>query len=98
MQNPVPAPVGNPPIQNPAENPAPAPDDDLISFSENPPTHQPREATAPAPDLLTDDISNIGAEPSSITQGEQKKKSILTIDELIKWLSKLEIKNNKKIR
>ncbi|CAG8632368.1 2478_t:CDS:2, partial [Diversispora eburnea] len=50
MQNPVPAPVGNPPIQNPAENPAPAPDDDLISFNENPPTHQPREATAPALD------------------------------------------------
>ncbi|RHZ89406.1 hypothetical protein Glove_14g2 [Diversispora epigaea] len=42
----TPAPVGNPPIQNPA----PAPDDDLISFNENPPTHQPREATTPAPD------------------------------------------------
>ncbi|CAG8805065.1 28392_t:CDS:1, partial [Racocetra persica] len=36
--------------------------------------------------------------PSSIIQGEQKKKSILTIDELLKWLSKPEIKNNKKIR
>ncbi|CAJ0643582.1 12691_t:CDS:10 [Entrophospora sp. SA101] len=35
---------------------------------------------------------------SSNTQEEQKKKSILTIDELIKWLSKPEIKNNKKIK
>ncbi|CAG8848195.1 2567_t:CDS:2, partial [Racocetra persica] len=37
-------------------------------------------------------------EPSSIIQEEQKKKSILTIDELLKWLSKPGIKNNKKIR
>ncbi|RHZ81977.1 hypothetical protein Glove_115g114 [Diversispora epigaea] len=43
MQNPVPAPVGNPLFQNPAENPALAPDDDLLSFNENPLTHQPRE-------------------------------------------------------
>ncbi|CAG8619080.1 6514_t:CDS:2, partial [Diversispora eburnea] len=82
----------------PSQNPTPAPEGDLISFNENPPTHQPREASVPAVDLLTDDISNIGAEPSSNTQGEQKKKSILTIDEIIKWLSKPEIKNNKKIR
>ncbi|CAG8646728.1 10697_t:CDS:1, partial [Diversispora eburnea] len=93
-----PAPVGNPPIQNPAENPAPASEGDLISFDENQPMHQPREATTPAPDLLTDDIPDIKAGPSSKIQGEQKKKSILTIDELIKWVSKPEIKNNKKIR
>ncbi|CAG8510369.1 7582_t:CDS:2, partial [Paraglomus brasilianum] len=119
------APIGNPPIQNPAENPtptqnippaeypiqtqnqapvenpAPTPEGDLISFDENPPTHQPtqpREASAPAVNLLTDGIPNTEAGSSSNTQGEQKKKSILTIDELIKWLSKPEIKNNKKIR
>ncbi|CAG8648777.1 1289_t:CDS:2, partial [Paraglomus occultum] len=86
MQNPLPA--GNPATQNPAENsttvqniplaenPAPTPEGDLISFDENPPTHQPtqpREASAPAVDLLTD----------------------LTIDELIKRLSKPEIDNEK---
>ncbi|RHZ89290.1 hypothetical protein Glove_16g51 [Diversispora epigaea] len=51
MQNP--APVGNPPNQNPPENPTPAPEGDLLSFNENPPTHQPaqlREATTPASD------------------------------------------------
>ncbi|CAG8826239.1 27512_t:CDS:1, partial [Racocetra persica] len=36
--------------------------------------------------------------PSSIIQEEQKKKSILTIDELLKWILKPEIKNNKKIK
>ncbi|CAG8637766.1 6932_t:CDS:1, partial [Diversispora eburnea] len=99
MQNPVPAPVGNPPIQNPAENPAP--EGNLISFDENLPTLQPaqlREENVPAVDLLTDDIPDIKAKPSSNIQGEQKKKSILTIDELIKCVSKPGIKNNKKIR
>ncbi|CAG8638972.1 11939_t:CDS:1, partial [Diversispora eburnea] len=96
------APIGNPAtapvlVQNitPTQNPAPAPEGNLISFDENPPTLQLREENVPAVDLLTDDIK-VG--PSSIIQGEQKKKSILTIDELMKWLSKPGIKNNKKIR
>ncbi|CAG8666260.1 4083_t:CDS:2, partial [Ambispora gerdemannii] len=113
MQNPVPAPVENPAenptlVQNatPAENPipmqnqapAPIPEDDFISFDENSSMHQPREVREPAVDLLTNDIPDIGSGSSSNTQEEQKKESILTIDELIKWLSKPEIKNNKKIR
>ncbi|CAG8458687.1 9700_t:CDS:2 [Acaulospora morrowiae] len=95
MQNPVP--VGNPSIQNSAS----APENDLISFDESQLMHQPaqlREENMPAVDLLTDDIPNIKAGPSSIIQGEQKKKSVLMIDELIKWLTKPGIKNNKKIR
>ncbi|CAJ0626785.1 3504_t:CDS:1 [Entrophospora sp. SA101] len=82
----------------PEQNPPSTPEGDLISFDENPPTLQPREASALAVDLLTDDVPNTEAGSSSNTQEEQKKKSILTIDELIKWLSKPEIKNNKKIR
>ncbi|CAJ0643580.1 12690_t:CDS:2 [Entrophospora sp. SA101] len=89
-----------PQIENvtPEQNTPSTPEGDLISFDENPPTLQPREASAPAVDLLTDDVPNTEAGSSSNTQEEQKKKSILTIDELIKWLSKPEIKNNKKIR
>ncbi|CAG8627134.1 1522_t:CDS:2, partial [Diversispora eburnea] len=69
------------------QNSAPAPEGDHIS-----------EENVSAVDLLTEDIPDIKVEPSSNNQGEQKKKSILTIDEIIKWLSKPEIKNNKKIR
>jgi len=50
-----------------------------------------------AVDLLTDNIPDIKAGPSSNIQREQKKKSILMIDELIKWLSKPEIKITKKL-
>ncbi|CAG8688586.1 4085_t:CDS:1, partial [Ambispora leptoticha] len=80
------------------QNPPATPEGDLISFDENSPTLQPREASTPAVDPLTDDVPNTEAGSSSNTQEEQKKKSILTINELIKWLSKPEIKNNKKIR
>jgi len=84
MQNPVPAPVGNPaenptPVQNatPAENPipmqnqapAPIPEGDLISFDENPPTHQP-------------------AQPREASAPAVDLLIDLTIDELIKRLSK----------
>ncbi|CAJ0643583.1 12692_t:CDS:2 [Entrophospora sp. SA101] len=75
-----------PQIENvtPEQNTPSTPEGDLISFDENPPTLQPREASAPAVDLLTDDVPNTEAGSSSNTQEEQKKKSILTIDELIK--------------
>ncbi|CAG8787840.1 12860_t:CDS:1, partial [Cetraspora pellucida] len=69
---------------------------DLISFDENPPMHQPIEAREPAIDLLTSDIPDI--EVLTSNNIEQKKSPLLTIDELIKWLSKPKIKNNKKIR
>ncbi|CAG8672787.1 3261_t:CDS:2, partial [Racocetra persica] len=39
-----------------------------------------------------------GPGPRTQIHREQKKKLVLTINELIKWLSKPEIKNNKKIR
>ncbi|CAG8674731.1 14574_t:CDS:2, partial [Racocetra fulgida] len=50
----------------------------------------------PAVDLLTSDIPDI--EVLTSNNIEQKKSPLLTIDELIKWLSKPKIKNNKKIR
>ncbi|CAG8831886.1 21595_t:CDS:2, partial [Gigaspora margarita] len=53
-------------------------------------------AREPAVDLLTSDIPDIEVPTSNNI--EQKKSLLLTIDELIKWLSKPEIKNNKKIR
>ncbi|CAG8494518.1 842_t:CDS:1 [Funneliformis mosseae] len=99
MQNSVLASVENP-AENPVENPALTPEGDLISFAKNLLSYQLaqlREENVLVVDLLTDDISDIKAEPSSNTQKEQKKKSILTIDELIKWLSKSGIKNNKKL-
>ncbi|CAG8562183.1 9959_t:CDS:2, partial [Acaulospora morrowiae] len=91
------APIGNPAIA-PVENPVSTPEGDLISFDENPPTHQPREARELAVDLLTGDIPNTEAESAPNTYIDQKKSPFLTIDEIIKWVSKPEIKNNKKIR
>ncbi|CAG8631515.1 9202_t:CDS:2 [Paraglomus brasilianum] len=75
MQNPPQVLLGNPPIQNSAENPVPipaqnaqpAPKGDLISFDENPPMHQPaqlREVNVQAVDLLTDDIPDIKVGPN----------------------------------
>ncbi|KAF0347919.1 hypothetical protein F8M41_015694 [Gigaspora margarita] len=80
----------------PEQNQVLVPKSDLISFDENPPMHQPIEAREPAVDLLTSDIPDIEVPTSNNI--EQKKSPLLTIDELIKWLSKPEIKNNKKIR
>ncbi|CAG8497133.1 15973_t:CDS:2 [Cetraspora pellucida] len=86
----------------PVDNLALASEDDLISFDKNPPTHQPAQPSVPAVDLLTNDIPEADPEagpgPRTQIHREQKKKLVLTINELIKWLSKPEIKNNKKIK
>ncbi|CAG8783834.1 3854_t:CDS:1, partial [Racocetra fulgida] len=86
----------------PVDNLALASEGDLISFDKNPPTHQPAQPSVPAVDLLTGDIPEADPEagpgPRTQIHREQKKKLVLTINELIKWLSKPEIKNNKKIR
>src|SRR4051812_16700283 len=78
------------PVQNagnviPEQNLPPAPESDLISFDETPPIlqpTQPREASAPAVDLLTGDIPNTEARPSSRIQPnrEEKRSQFLTID------------------
>ncbi|CAG8794056.1 21405_t:CDS:1, partial [Gigaspora margarita] len=89
-------------IPAPVDNSAPASEGDLISFDKNLPTHQPAQPSVPAVDLLTDNIPEVepeaGPGPRTQIHRDQKKNQFLTIDELIKWLSKPEIKNNKKIR
>ncbi|KAF0413853.1 hypothetical protein F8M41_007716 [Gigaspora margarita] len=67
---------------------------DLISFDKNIPTYYPNVSNVLVVDFLTSNI------PDSKIQSnrEQKGKTFLTIDELIKWLTKPGIKNNKKIR
>ncbi|CAG8849388.1 8539_t:CDS:2, partial [Gigaspora margarita] len=71
---------------------------DLISFDENIPIYYPNVSNVPVVDLLPGDIPDIKAESSSNANIEQKKNQFLMIDGLIKWLTKLEIKSNKKIR
>ncbi|CAG8842539.1 18478_t:CDS:1, partial [Gigaspora margarita] len=93
--DPLPAPTS---IQN---TPLPenlTPISDLISFDKNIPIYYPNVSNILVVNLLTGDIPDIKAESSSNANIEQKKNQFSTINELIKWLSKPEIKNNKKIR
>ncbi|CAG8857132.1 37428_t:CDS:2, partial [Gigaspora margarita] len=75
-----------------------------VSQTENtiPAPAPPAQPSVPIVDLLTGDIPEVNPEagpgPRTQIHRDQKKKLVLTIDELIKWLSKPEIKNNKKIR
>ncbi|CAG8852709.1 17885_t:CDS:2, partial [Gigaspora margarita] len=93
--DPLPAPTS---IQNTPLSENPTPISDLISFNKNILTYYPNVSNVLVVDLLTGDILDIKAESSSNTNIKQKKNQFLTIDKLIKWLSKPEIKNNKKIR
>ncbi|CAG8683297.1 3496_t:CDS:1 [Acaulospora morrowiae] len=72
-------------------------------FDKNQPTCQPTGTKSKwVVDLLTEDFLIIdhetGSGSSTQAYRKEKKKPFLTIDELIKWLTKPEIKNNKKIR
>ncbi|CAG8815150.1 7697_t:CDS:2 [Gigaspora margarita] len=93
--DPLPAPTS---IQNTPLSENLTPISDLILFDKNILTYYPNVSNVLVVDLLTDDILDIKAESSFNTNIKQKKNQFLTIDELIKWLSKPEIKNNKKIR
>ncbi|CAG8628717.1 23401_t:CDS:10 [Gigaspora margarita] len=93
--DPLPAPTS---IQNIPLSENLTPISDLILFDKNIPTYYPNMSNVLVVDLLIGNILDIKAESSSNTNIKQKKNQFLMIDELIKWLSKPEIKNNKKIR
>ncbi|CAG8663141.1 269_t:CDS:2, partial [Acaulospora morrowiae] len=86
-------PIGNPAIAS-VENPAPAPENDLISFDKNQPMHQPaqlRKKNVPPVDLLTNDISNIKAGPRIKNNKKIRSNPIPKTDE--EWYDLMETDN-----
>src|SRR5437763_670332 len=91
--NPPQAPVGNPPIQNPAENPTPTQNIPPAEYPIQTQNQAPVENPAPTPegDLISFDENPPTHQPTQPREASAPAVDLLidlTIDELIKWLSK----------